>query len=64
MPQLLYHRVFVEKESHVGHYEAVGVGQQFIWRMISELTWPEGVEATDTAEYSTLFGQFFVDEGG
>ena len=54
----------MEKESHVGHYEAVGVGQQFIWRMISELTWPEGVEATDTAEYSTLFGQFFVDEGG
>lgn len=54
----------MEEEAHVDHHDLVGVGEQFVCGVISELSWSERVEAADPAEQPRLVGELFVDEGG
>jgi hypothetical protein len=50
--KLLHHGVFVEEEAHVGYDDVVDVGEEFVGRVVSELSGSEGEEPSDSAEQS------------
>ena len=53
----------MEEEAHVRDDDVVGIGKQFAGWMVAEFSGSEGVETTDSADESALFGEFFIDEG-
>ena len=52
----------MEKVSHIGDNDLVDIGQQFVCWMISKLAGAKGIEAADTSEESTFFGEFSINE--
>ena len=54
----------MEKVAHVLDKDVVDVSKQFITWVISEFPRTESIEATYSADESTLLGDFVVDECG